>query len=138
MKIEDIVSVSGLPGLYKIITSRTNGLIVEDIDTQKNKFVSVRKHQFTPLGTVAIYTESDTTEINEVFEAMRAMAVDGLEPPSHKGNSKELFNYFAEVLPDYDRDQVLVSDVKKVIKWYNFLTQRDLFPFEKSDTGEEE
>jgi len=110
MKIEDIVSVSGLPGLYKIVTSRNNGLIVEDVDTQKTKFVSVRKHQFTPLGTVAIYTESDTTEINEVFKAMHAKAADGLEIPSPKGSSKDLFTYFAEILPDYDRDQVLISE----------------------------
>ena len=138
MKIEDIVAVSGLPGLFKIIATRNNGLIVEDVDTQKTRFVSVRKHQFTPLATVAIYTEEDTEEINVVFKTMQDKIAAGINPPSVKSSSAELFKYFAEILPTYDRDQVLISDVKKVIKWYKFLVDRGMFPFETDEGGEEE
>ena len=138
MKIEDIVAVSGLPGLFKIIATRNNGLIVEDVDTQKTRFVSVRKHQFTPLATVAIYTEEDTEEINVVFETIQEKIAAGTNPPSVKASSAELFKYFGEILPNYDRDQVLISDVKKVIKWYNFLIERGLFPFETEENSEEE
>ncbi|MEL6123943.1 MAG: DUF5606 domain-containing protein, partial [Bacteroidota bacterium] len=70
MRIDEVVAVSGLPGLFKIGATRSNGLIVEDIDTGKSRFVSVRKHQFTPLATVAIYTDMDTVEIDHVFKAM--------------------------------------------------------------------
>lgn len=140
MKIEDIVAVSGLPGLYKISGSRSNGMIVEDIDSGKSRFVSMRKHQFTPMGTVAIYTYEDATEINTVFQNIAEL--EKTDPlPSLKSSSKELFQYFEKVLPDFDKDRVLISDVKKVIKWYSFLTKRELFPFEVSETegaGEEE
>ena len=70
MKADDIVAVSGLPGLYKMVAPRDNGMIIEDIDKGTTKFASVRKHQFTPLGTVAIYTDSDSTELTEVFQRM--------------------------------------------------------------------
>lgn len=139
MKIEDIVAVSGLPGLYKISGSRSNGMIVEDIDSGKSRFVSMRKHQFTPLGTVAIYTYEDATEINTVFQNIAEL--EKTSPlPSLKSSSKELYQYFENVLPDFDKDRVLISDVKKVIKWYMFLTKRELFPFESSieEGGEEE
>ena len=134
MKIEDIVAVSGLPGLYKIGGSRANGMIVEDIDTGKSRFVSMRKHQFTPMGTVAIYTHEDATEINTVFQNIAALEKT-TSLPDLKSSSRELFQYFEEVLPDFDKDRVLISDVKKVIKWYLFLTKRDLFPFDPSEEG---
>ncbi|MEL6389985.1 MAG: DUF5606 domain-containing protein [Bacteroidota bacterium] len=136
MRIDEVVAVSGLPGLFKIGATRSNGLIVEDIDTGKSRFVSVRKHQFTPLATVAIYTDMDTVEIDHVFKAMLEKK-DDTPIPSPKSSSKELFDYFSLILPDYDRDQVLISDVKKVIKWYLFLEERGLYPFESSLDEEE-
>jgi hypothetical protein len=123
MTLKDLVAVSGLPGLYKLVTSRNNGLVVQDIDTGKTKFCSVRKHQFTPLETVAIYTDVDACEMKEVFQKIKD---HGAPTPELSSPPKELFKYFAEILPDYDRDQVKISDVKKVIKWYNFLAQRDM------------
>lgn len=131
MILRDFVAVSGLPGLFKLVTSRNNGLVVEEIDTGKTKFCSVRKHQFTPLETVAIYTDSDACEIKDVFIKIRE---HGSPTPELSARPKELFKYFGEILPDYDRDQVKISDVKKVIKWYNFLNQRDLL----NDSDEEE
>ncbi len=130
MVLKDFVAVSGLPGLYKMVTSRTNGLVVEDIDTGKTKFVSVRKHQFTPLETVAIYTDVDACEMKEVFKKIRTSDVT---IPPLSSTPKELFKYFAQILPDYDRDQVMISDVKKVLKWYKFLNERNLL-----DSDEEE
>ena len=130
MVLKDFVAVSGLPGLYKMVTSRSNGLVVEDIDTGKTKFVSIRKHQFTPLETVAIYTDVDACEMKEVFHKIRTSEIS---IPSLSSSPKELFGYFAQILPDYDRDQVMISDVKKVLKWYTFLNERNLL-----DSDEEE
>lgn len=130
MQIDEIVAVSGLPGLYKIGGSRNNGMIIEDLDTGKSRFASVRKHQFTPLGTVAIYTNTDSTEINTVFETMAEKEGELPIPPHKTASKKELFDYFEAILPDYDRDQVLISDVKKVIKWFSFLRTREIFPFD--------
>lgn len=123
MNLKDILAVSGLPGLYKMVTSRSNGLVVENIDTQKTQFCSMRKHQFTPMETVAIYTMTDTVEIKDVFQRM----IDQLEdnpPVDVKGPKDAVQEYFEDILPEYDKDRVYFSDMVKVIKWFNFLNER--------------
>ncbi len=125
MSYKDFVAVSGLPGLYKLVTTRNNGLVVEDVDTGKTKFLSVRKYQFTPLETVAIYTDDDAEEISEVFSKIETMEPT-LPIPENGAKAPELFEYFEQVLPDYDRERVMISDVKKVLKWYKFLKSREL------------
>ena len=134
MNLKDIMAVSGLPGLFKMVTSRNNGLLVANIDTGKTKFCSVRKHQFTPLETVAIYTHSDTTELKEIFGTMLS-ALSENPPVSVKASAEEIIAYFSMILPDYDPDRVYVSDMKKVIKWFNFLNDRNMLT---EDASEEE
>ncbi len=124
MKLTDIVSVSGMAGLYKMIASRDNGIIVEDFDTGKRTFASVRKHQFTPLETVGIYTYKDVADLGDVFTAMRT---DEGEVPDIGASGAELHKYFRTVVKDYDEDRVYLGDIKKVIKWYAFLKERNLF-----------
>ncbi|MBK8627395.1 MAG: DUF5606 domain-containing protein [Saprospiraceae bacterium] len=143
MNIKNIVAVSGLPGLYKLIATKTNGLLVADVDTGKSRFCSVRQHQFTPMETVAIYTDDDTIEIAKVFQNMLDKQVE-LPAPSPTAAHKDLQKYFEVIIPDYDRDKVFHSDMKKVIKWFNFLNDRgyltaqsDVESSEK-ESGEEE
>ncbi len=126
MNLEKIIAVSGLPGLYNIVSSRNNGLLVANMDDGKTKFCSVRKHQFTPLETVAIYTQMDTAPLKDVFESMLANA-KSLAIPSTKESSGVISDYFVQILPDYDPDRVQISDIKKIIKWYNFLDVRGVF-----------
>ena len=114
-----------MPGLYKLIATRSNGLLVQEIDSEKTKFASTRKHQFTPLETVAIYTDSDSTELKEIFKRMDDNLKD-LPLPESNASKDQFFDYFSEILPDYDEDRVMISDVKKVIKWFKFLKDRDL------------
>ncbi len=125
MKLDNIMAVSGLPGLYKLISSRNNGILVSEFDIDKTRFLTMRKHQFTPLQTVAIYTEEDATELTTIFATMLARAGE-LPVPSANDSNAELFSYFANILPTYDRDRVLISDVKKVVKWFHFLNDRQL------------
>ncbi len=125
MKLDDLVAVSGLPGIYKVNTSRQNGLVVDDLDSGKSKFCSVRKHQFTPLGTVAIYTFDDTVELKDVFRTMTDMK-DADPIVSHNDSADTIQSYFEKIIPEYDRDRVYVSDMKKVLKWYSFLEKREL------------
>jgi hypothetical protein len=122
MNIKNIVAVSGLPGLFKLVATKSNGLLVADVDTGKTKFCSVRQHQFTPMETVAIYTDEDTIEIAKVFQTM--LDHNDLAVPNPNAPHKELQNYFEIIIPNYDRDKVFHSDMKKVIKWYNFLNSR--------------
>lgn len=123
MDIKNIVAVSGLPGLFKLVATKSNGLLVEDVDTRKTRFCSVRQHQFTPMETVAIYTDADTVEIAKVFQTMLDKT-DELVMPNPNAAHKDLQAYFEVIIPDYDRDKVFHSDMKKVIKWFNFLNER--------------
>lgn len=123
MNIKNIIAVSGLPGLYKLVASKNNGLIVADPDNGKTKFCSIRQHQFTPMETVAIYTDVDTVEIRKVFQTM--LDLQSSNPiPSANAPHTELAKYFEVIIPDYDRDKVYHSDMKKVIKWFNYLNER--------------
>jgi Domain of unknown function (DUF5606) len=137
MNIKNIVAVSGLPGLFKLAATKTNGLLVSDLDTGKTRFCSVRQHQFTPMETVALYTDTDTTEIRVVFQTMLDKEAE-LPIPSPNASHKDLQKYFEVILPDYDRDKVFHSDMKKVIKWFNFLNERGYLTAEPDSTGEEE
>ena len=125
MRIKDIIAVSGVPGLSKLVTSRDNGLLLQDLDSGRTKFYATRKHQFTPLETVAIYTNVDTIELKEVI---KTMIEKQMENPivAHNATSPEIISYFEKVVPDYDRDRVYLSDMKKVLKWYKKLEEKGL------------
>ena len=135
MKLENVLAVSAMPGLYKLVTTRKNGLVVEDFDSGKRVFISLRKHQFTPLQSVAIYTYSDVEEIQEIFNKMRDQkAVNPVPDPLE--TSEVLHAYFREILPDYNEDRVYVSDIKKIIKWFAFLDERNLLLVPTNDEEE--
>lgn len=123
MNIKNIVAVSGLPGLFKLVATKSNGLLVADPDTGKTRFCSVRQHQFTPMETVAIYTYDETIEISKVFQNMLDNA-ESLPVPSPQAAHSDLQKYFTVIIPDYDRERVFHSDMKKVIKWFNYLNER--------------
>jgi hypothetical protein len=135
MNLENLVAVSGLPGLYRMAANRSNGLIVEDIKSGKRRFASSRKHQFTPLESIAIYTDDgDSKELKHVFRNMFQQIEDN-PPVSTSAKNEELHDYFAEVLPQYDRDRVHAGDIKKVIKWFNCLKESNLLTLEDDDSG---
>lgn len=131
MKLTDIVALSGMPGLYKLVASRDNGIIVEDFDTGKRTFASVRKYQFTPLETIGIYTYSDVIELADVFKTIDQK---GIELPEVNSSAADLHAFFRKVVKDYDEDRVFLGDIKKVIKWYHFLKDHQMLV----DSDEEE
>jgi hypothetical protein len=114
-----------MSGIYRLKTNRNNGLIVDDLDQGKTQFVSLRKHQFTPLESVAIYTASDSVELDKIFQTMMEKEAE-LPPVDPKSNNDTLFGYFSQILPEYDPDRVYPNDIRKVIKWYQFLKERDM------------
>ncbi len=137
MNLKDFVAVSSMPGLYRLIATRSNGLLIQEIDSEKTKFASTRKHQFTPLETVAIYTDNDSTELKEIFQRIESNLED-LPLPESNSSKEDFFNYFSEILPDYDEERVMISDVKKVIKWFKFLKERNLLILEDSSDEEQD
>jgi len=136
MDLKQIVAVSGMPGLYELVNTRNNGIMVKDFDNGKVRFVSMRRHQFTPLGTVAIYTYEDATELDKIFKKMKELEEQN-PVPNIKENSAVIKKYFEIILPEFDKGRVHVSDIKKVIKWYNFLKERDLLTFDTKGDEEE-
>lgn len=137
MNLEKLVAVTGLPGIHRITGNRGNGVILEDLDTGKMKFASMRKYQFTPLESIAIYTNEDSVELAKVFRNMLEQKEDN-PPVSHSGKKEDIKEYFADIVPDYDPDQVHMSDMKKVIKWFTFLDARNLLSLEDDAPKKEE
>lgn len=125
MNLESFVYVTGEPGLYEMVASRDNGLVLKSLDTGKAKFYSVRKHQFTPLGTVAIYTLEDSEPLKNVFATIKSK-FEETPPVAVKSEKHIIQEYFEGILPNYDEDKVSVKDMKKVIKWFNILNERGL------------
>jgi hypothetical protein len=135
--LEKLVAVSSVNGVLKLVTTKNNGLVLEDIDTDKKRFYSSRKYNFTPLESIAIYveTEEESIPLGEVFGIMKDQ-VETNPTISIKSNADELKAYFEKVLPSYNKEQVYVSDIKKVIKWFDYMKERNLLN-EKVETEEE-
>lgn len=138
MNLKDLMAVSAMPGLHKMIGSRKNGLIVENLETGKRAFAPSRNHQFTPLESIAIYTDDDATPLSEVFNTMHEKAETLPAGEVKVEDAEALRSYFVEILPAYDRDRVHLSDMRKVIRWYELLRQLDmLLPDEPKETAED-
>ncbi len=124
MNIKELVIVTGMPGVQKIVANRSNGMLVEDLDNGKVRFASTRKHQFSPLESISIFLENDDAiEIKEVFQSMLDR-METLPVVSPDTDAAGLRAYFAEVLPGHDRDRVHTGDIRKVIRWFLFLHER--------------
>lgn len=137
MNLKDILAVSGMQGLYKLVNSRNNGLLVSSLDdSARTIFCSMRKHQFTPMETVAIYTMSDTIELSTIFERMLDQLTEN-PPASPKGSKSEIEDYFSSIVPDYDEDRVYISDMKKVLKWFQILNKKGYLTAEPETDSEE-
>ena len=132
MDIDNYVAVSGLPGLYEMVSNKPGGLVIKDLDSGKIKFASVRQHNFNPIASIGIYvtTDEDTLNLKEVFTKMLA-AIDKTPLPDKKAANKDLMTYITTVMPDADADRVYPSDVKKLIKWFSFLNERNLLSLEE-------
>jgi len=119
--LKHIVSVSGVPGLKKLVTQRNDGLILSELDGSQKKFYPSRLHMFSPLENISIYTDDgESTLLGEVFTTMHNKA-DSVALPLSNADNTALKKYIAEILPNYDRDKVNISDIKKLIKWYHIL-----------------
>ena len=134
MKFSQIIAVSGLPGLYSVVTERKGGIIVEEMSSKKRRFAPARKHQFAPLESMAVYTDDgDAEPLRKVFDRMQEQQEDNPAPAANE-SSERLFDYLEDVLPTYDKERVHASDIKRLLKWYHFLEENKIF----ADLSEEE
>ena len=129
MQYREIVSVTGLSGLYQLLTTKSDGAIVRNIGDKTTKFISARQHNVTPLESIEVYTTSDNVRLHNVFQSMQQNeATTPLADP--KASNDVIKNYFRVVFPDFDEERVYVSDMKKMLKWYELLKANDLLHFE--------
>lgn len=133
MKIKDLMSISGMPGLYKLLATKQSGIVAESLETGQKKFFSARSYQFSPLESIAIYTHDDALPLEDVFTNMKS------NPPAENLAKSELRDYFEEILPDHDQSKVYVSDIKKIVSWYTYLNAHGYLDEEvDQDASEEE
>ena len=129
--LKTILSVSGKPGLYKLISSGKNMVIVESLSDGKKMPVHARD-KVVSLGDISIYTETDDVPLKEILVSMKQKENGEKATINTSAKPEELKKYFAEVLSDFDRDRVYPTDIKKVIGWYNLLISANI-DFEKED-----
>lgn len=137
---ETIIAVSGKPGLYKLVSRGNNNLIVETVDAAKKRLPIFSSDRVTSLRDTAMYTDSEDKPLMQILDALYKKE-EGKETSIDykKASSAELREYFASFLPDFDRDRVHDSDIKKLLQWYNILVKNGITDFlEGEDYGEEE
>lgn len=140
--MKEILSISGYSGLFKLISSTKNGIIVEDIETKK-RIPAYSSSKVSSLEDIAMFQE-DGEEISliEVFKNIRTKENSSVAIDPKTSSNDALKAYFAEVLPKYDRERVYVSHIKKVLTWYNQLQRCDMLALldevaDKKDNGTE-
>ncbi len=118
MEYNKIVSVTGLGGLYELVSSKTDGGIVRSLEDKSTKFVSNRIHSFSHLESIEIFTVTDNVNLVDVFKAMKTSKE---AKPDGKADTKAVKAYFEKVYPDMDFERVYASDMKKMVKWFDIL-----------------
>lgn len=119
MNLEGVLAIGGKPGLYQLVAQSRGGVIVEHLTDKKRLSIGAQA-QVSALEDIAIFTLDDEIPLKEIFASMMEKH-NGEKAISHKSSSRELEEYFLEVLPEYDTDRVYASDIKKVVSWYNML-----------------
>ncbi len=125
MNLKGIVSVSGKPGLFKLIGQNKSGFVLESLDAQKSKIIAnLSTSKMASLEDITIYGLDDDLKLIDIFEAMKAL--DG-KHPGVKDDGKKLRDFFKEVAPNHDEERVYSSDIKKILNWYVILKDMPLF-----------
>lgn len=122
MEYAKIVAVTGLPGLFELVSSKSDGAIVRSLEDKSTKFVSSRIHNFSHLESIEVYTVRDNVNLVDIFNAMQA---SGENLPDEKDNAA-VKKYFEKVYADLDFDRVYSSDMKKMVKWFGVLQSNNV------------
>lgn len=135
MRYNELVAISGLSGLYQLMSTKSDGAIVKNLDDNSTKFVAARSHNVTPLDSIEVYTNTDNVRLYDVFVSFlkNETKLEGFDVT--KADNKLLKTKFGELFPEFDKDRVYVSDMKKMIKWFGILRRLDLI-HEEPETEE--
>ena len=136
MEFKDILAISGMPGLYKYVAQSTRGIIVESLADGRRSMASATS-RVSALSEISMFTEGEDIALADVFTRMYAHT-EGKEAISPKESADRLKSFFAEVLPEYDRERVHVSDIKKAVAWFNILVAAGFTEFVLPEEEEEQ
>lgn len=127
--MKEILSISGKPGLQKLVSNSSNALIVESLIDGK-RFPAYSNAKIIALEDISIYTETEDMPLKDVFKRMYDKE-EGKQALSHKESNDKIVSYFSEIVPEYDKDRVYTSDMKKIIQWYNLLIAKNILNFDE-------
>ena len=136
---QTVLAISGKSGLYKLVSKGKNNLIVEALDATHRRMPAFATDRITSLSDIAMFTETDDIPLMDVFENIKTLEGSkqiAIDPK--KASTKELQDYFTKVLPEWDRDRVHVSDIKKLISWYNILVEAGITDFKEEEEEKSE
>jgi hypothetical protein len=130
--LKDIASIAGMSGLYRVVSPSRNGIVVETLDEKNNRFVAQAKHRISLLSEISVYQANtdETLPLSAVFDRIRAEFGNEISVNS-KSDNPELLQFMETVVPDYDRERVYISDIKKIAGWYNIVSKH--LPFTEVD-----
>jgi hypothetical protein len=136
MEYYKLVAVSGLPGLFELLTTKSDGAIVRGLDDGQTRFAANRSHQFSHLESIEVFTQGENANLVEVFKAMEQAG----KPLPNEKDADAIKKYFQAVYPAFDFDRVYTSDLKKMVKWFSVLQKHKvelkLSEAEATDTNE--
>ena len=138
MEYREIVAVTGLGGLYQLLTTKSDGAIVRNVADKTTKFISARQHNVTPLESIEVYTTGDNVRLHEVFQKMLEHEAKIPLADAKSNDNNAIKSYFVSIFPEFDQERVYVSDMKKMLKWYDVLKANDLLRFESVEEVAEE
>ena len=131
MDLKDYLAISGKPGLYKFISQGRNAMVVENLETgiRSSAFAT---DKVSALADIAIFTEDEEVPLQEVLKSIFEKE-NGASSISHKSDSQQLKDWFESILPEYDKERVYTSDMKKIAQWYNILHKLELLDFSEKE-----
>mgnify|MGYP001549159027 CR=1 FL=1 len=130
MEYREIVSVTGLGGLFQLLATKSDGAIVRNLADQSTRFISARLHNVTPLESIEVYTTGDNVRLHNVFQKMKESESSVKLVDAKTADNNAIKSYFKSIFPEFDEERVYVSDMKKMLKWYEVLKANDLLNFE--------
>lgn len=128
---ERILTISGKPGLYRLLSSGRNMLVVEVVDATKKRMPVHNSDKVVMLDDIAIYTDTEEVPLREVFKKIYEKEGAALPMDLKLATPEELVEYFESVMPDYDRERVYLTHIKKMYSWYNILVANGIVDFEE-------
>ncbi len=136
--LRTILTLTGRPGLYKVISQSNRNMIIVESLIDKKRFPSFQHEKAVALSDIAMFTEDGEKPLREILELVKQKENGKPASVAPKSSGAELFAWFEGILPDFDRDRVHPADVKKLVQWYNLLIQNDITEFLEQEEQETE